>query len=233
MRCPTLCALPIMLSTLACSSSPTGTDPNVTTGIGVVNAFASSVDLLVDGATATTGISPGTFSSVTANPGKHTVSLRPTAGGSAVGVEMKVVDGRVVSVAATSAAGGALFTASLEDTNAVVPAGATKLRVLHLAALTGEVQVWRTQPDWSTPIRWQFPFTYSPTISAIGNPYFQSTVGTWDVRVWTDTTIHHPGDPALWATPLDAVTIALGSGEKKTVVILDKPGGGVKFMVIE
>jgi hypothetical protein len=223
-----------MAAACASPTSPNDSTGSVSTGLGVLNVFASPVDVFLDGSSVKSGLTSGSYAALTATAGKHMVSLRPTAGGAAaVDVEMKVVDGRVVSVAALPNTVGSLMAESLEDTNAVVPSGATKLRVLHMAPHAGEIQVWRTQPDYSTPIRWEFPFVYSDSISAIGNPYYQSTVGTWDVRVWTDTTVHKPGDPAQWSSPLDEMQITLGSGEKRTVVVLDRPEGGVKFMVIQ
>ena len=44
---------------------------------------------------------------------------------------------------------------------------------------------------------------------------------------------HPPGDPAPWATPLDAVSVTLLTGQKKTVLILDKDGGGIVLQVID
>ena len=202
-------------------------------GVGAVNSYASAVDLLVDGIVVSGAIAPGQYATAVVAAGAHTIAVRPTGGGGTIGFPLTVVSGRTISVAAERAVGGAFSAAALEDTNAVVPAGATKLRVLHMAPLAGEIQVWRTQPDFGTPIRWQFPFLYSPTISALGNPYFQSTVGSWDVRVWTDTLAFPPGNPAPWAAPLDQVTIPLTSGQKKTVLVLDKSSGGVKLMVID
>ena len=201
--------------------------------VGAVNSYVAAVDLLVDGTLVFGAIAPGQYSTSSIPAGAHTIAVRPTGSGLTVSFPMTVVTGRTVSIAATRAAGGAFAAASLEDTNATVPAGATKLRVLHMAPLAGEVQVWRTQPDFGTPIRWQFPFLYSPTISALGNPYFQSTPGTWDVRAWTDTLAFPPGNATPWATPLDQVTVPLTGGQKKTVLILDKAGGGVKLVVID
>ena len=204
-----------------------------TTGVGVVNAFSSPVDVLIDGAVRVSGVPVGGYSGVDVATGVHTVSVRATAGGGTVGVSMTVVAGRLVSLAATRAAGGALSAASLEDTNAVVPAGATKLRVLHLAALTGEIQVWRTQPDFAGRTQWKFPFLYSATISPANDPFIQSTPGSWEVRVWTDTIGQPPNDSTRWTSPLAAVSVTVASGGRKTVLILDKEGGGLTLRVID
>ena len=117
--------------------------------------------------------------------------------------------------------------AVLDDTGSVVPAGATKLRVLHLAPTAGVLQVYRTQTDYQQPISWQFPFTYQSQITALSAPFYQSTVGTWEVRIWQT-----PADASGWATAPVKVVVPLGSGEKRTIIILDQAGGGVRTEVI-
>ena len=85
------------------------------------------------------------------------------------------------------------------------------------------LQVYRTQPDYQKPISWQFPFIYQPTPTSLSAPFYQSSVGSWEVRIWQT-----PADSTGWATAPVKVVIPLKSGEKKTVLILDKPGGGVR-----
>ena len=125
------------------------------------------------------------------------------------------------------AASGAVASATLDDTNNVVPAGATKVRVLHLAPNAGTLQVYRTQPDYQQPISWQFPFDYQAAPTSLSAPFYQSTVGSWEVRVWTS-----PADASGWASAPVQVVIPLASGEKKTVLILDKAGGGVRIELL-
>jgi hypothetical protein len=52
------------------------------------------------------------------------------------------------------------------------------------------------------------------------------------VRVWTDTTVNRPGNPAGSLTAVDTAQVSLAAGQKSTVVILDRAGGGVKLEVI-
>src|SRR6185436_2023044 len=132
-------------------------------------------------------------------------------------------EGALVTLAVTRSSNGNVSSFVMDDTNSVVPAGATKVRVLHLAPNAGELQVYRTQPDYQTPISWQFPFTYQANPDPLSAPFYQSTVGTWDVRVWKT-----PANETGWSTTDVKITIPLASGEKATVVILDKPGGGVR-----
>lgn len=205
-------------------SGPSSSD----TGVRVVNGFAGSVDVLVDGIARSSALAPGSVSAALAlDPGARSVTLRSTGSSSSSSVSVSVSRGRVVAIAALRGASGMLQAASLEDTNAVVPAGATKLRVLHLAPLAGEVQVWRTQPDFGTPIRWAFPITYNSI-----DVFYQSTPGAWDVRVWLTTTSIPAGSPAGWTAALDSVRVTLASGAKATVVVLDRPGGGLRFALI-
>jgi hypothetical protein len=96
-----------------------------------------------------------------------------------------------------------------------------------MAPNAGELQVYRTQPDYQTPISWQFPFTYQATPTSLSAPFFQSTVGTWEIRIWQT-----PASASGWATAPVQIVIPLASGEKKTILMLDKPGGGVRYELL-
>lgn len=140
---------------------------------------------------------------------------------------VSTTSGALNSIAAVRASNGVVAAAVLDDTGSVVPAGATKVRVIHFAANAGELQVYRTQPDYQQPVSWQFPFTYQAQFNSLSAPFYQSTVGTWEVRVWQT-----PANASGWATAPVKVTIPLGNGEKKTVLILDNPAGGVRVELI-
>jgi hypothetical protein len=193
-----------------------------------VNGFGAAVDVFVDGLPHETGITNGAFTTIPIDAGVRTIAVRPVGGTLASGMPVQLADGAVAGLAAVRTGGGGIQVQALDDTNAVVPAGASKLRVLHLAALVGEAQVWRTQPDFPTPVRWAFPFTYNSV-----NTYFQSTPGRWEVRVWTDTTTFAPGNPSGWAIASAITSVTLGDGAKKTIAILDRPGGGIRLQVID
>ena len=208
------------------SDSPTST-VTAGTGVRVINAFDSSVDVLVDNAPMRSGLASGALVEISLGEGRRTVQVRQV-GGTTSSLLVTVAAGRVSTVAATRAMGGAMALTSLADSNAIVPAGASKLRVLHLAAHAGEVQIWRTQPDYQTPIRWAFPVTYNSI-----DTYYQSTPGTWEVRVWTDTNLYRPGDARGWLTALDTARVTLAGGAKRTVVILDGAGGRVRLALID
>jgi len=181
-------------------------------GVRIVNAYAQPVDVFVDGALVVSSLPPGQLDSVEQGAGAHTVALRASGASDSVSIPLSIAAGVLRTIAAVRS-GGALSASALDDTNAVVPAGATKLRVLHLAPNAGEIQVFRTQPDWGTPIEWQFPFLYDSALAdPLAHPYMQSTVGTWDIRGW-----RKPSEVGLgWDGTAARVSLTLASGEKRT-----------------
>lgn len=144
------------------------------------------------------------------------------------GVPLQVVDGAGSSVSlsfdgatsggtrvavATGAPGFAFSAKVLADTNAVVPAGKTKLRVAHAAPTAPAVDIWRTQPDFQSPTRVQFPFRAGDT-----SPYLQSDAGNWEVFVTA------AGAPATGTRLATTGAVALTSGQRATVVLVDSAG---------
>jgi len=212
-----------------CKETATSVLPPAAEGVRIVNAYTQPVDVLVDGALVASSVAPGQIDSLTQTAGAHTVALRASGTTATVSVPVTTAAGALLTVIALRS-GSSLSATALEDTNAIVPAGATKVRVFHLAPNAGEIQVFRTQPDWSTPIEWQFPFLYDSALAdPLAHPYMQSTVGTWDIRGW-----RKPAEVALgWGGTTARVTFTLASGEKRTVLVLDKPGGGIRLEVIE
>jgi hypothetical protein len=218
------------LISIGCATKD-ATSPAANTGVRVVNAYSQPVDVLVDGAVAVAGVAPGSLDTVPQSAGSHTVALR-AAGVTTSGLQVQTAAGSVETVVALRF-GGSLAASAIGDTNAIVPDGATKVRVLHLAPNAGQIEVARTQPDYLSPplIGWKSPFLYdSVTINdPLANPYYQSTVGTWDVRVW----LKPSGDSLGWNGAAARVTLSLKSGEKRTVLVLDKAGGGIELSVID
>jgi hypothetical protein len=210
----------------ACGDSPTSPVP-VGHGLRVVNAFTSSVDVLIDGSVAASGLSAGAIDTVDLPVGSHTVSLRPA--GSTASFAPQSMTGTAYTLntlAVLRSSTGAVSSTVLDDTNSVVPSGATKVRVLHFAPNAGEIVVMRTQPDYQTPIQWQFPFTYQANPDPLSAPFFQSTVGSWELRIWIKASSE------TWSTATTRVVVPLGSGEKRTVIVLDKAGGGIRVELL-
>ncbi len=225
-----LIPLLFVVSVAACSSDDNGPTACCSTGqpaLRVVNAFTTPVDVTIDGQVAIQSLAAGAIDTALAAAGSHTVQFRPTGGGTASTQTITTSTGVLGTLAVVRASNGSVAAAVLDDTNSTVPAGATKVRVLHLAPNAGTLQVFRTQPDYQQPVSWQFPFTYQAEPTSLSAPFYQSTVGTWDVRVWQT-----PADASGWANAPVKLTIPLASGEKRTVIILDKPGGGVRVELL-
>ncbi len=193
----------------------------------VVNAYTGPVDVLIDGSIVIGGLPAGAVDSAGVNAGARTLQLRPTGTGASVSRGITIAYGALQTIAAVRSSTGSVESAVLDDTNSVVPEGATKVRVLHMAPNAGTLQVFRTQPDWQQPVSWQFPFDYQPEPTSLSAPFYQSTVGTWEIRIWQT-----PADSSGWSTAPVRVTIPLQSGHKATVLILDKDGGGVRAEVL-
>ena len=216
----------ILCGVAACDSNPAavskfGGQP----ALRIINAFTAPVDVLVDGQVAVSGMAAGTIDTIGPSLGAHTVTLR--ASGASSSQSITTAAGALNTVAVVRSSTGSVGSAILDDTNSVVPAGATKLRVIHLAPNAGTLQVYRTQPDFATPVSWQFPFNYQPDPTSLSAPFFQSTVGTWEVRIWQT-----PADASGWSSAPVKVIVPLASGEKRTILMLDKAGGGVRVEVI-
>jgi len=209
-----------------CGSDSTTTEccTNGTPSLRVINAITSPVDVLIDGSVAISSLAPGTIGTTAPVSGSHSLMLRPSQFASSTTRSITTTTGSLSTVAVVLASNGSVQSAVLDDTNSVVLAGATKVRVLHLAPSAGVIQVYRTQPDFQHPIAWQFPFTYQADPTSLSAPFVQSTVGTWEVRVWQT-----PADSSGWDAAPIKIQIPLASGEKKTVVILDKAGGGIRY----
>jgi hypothetical protein len=207
--------------------STTGVSGGGATSVRVVNGYTTPVDVLIDGKVAAAALAAGAIDTVSAASGAHTIALRQSGSSVSSSQSVTTASGALPTVAALRSSTGVVSTTTLDDTNSVVPAGATKLRVLHFAPNAGTLQVYRTQPDFPTPVSWQFPFTYQSDPSTLSAPFYQSTVGAWEVRIWQT-----PADASGWDAAPVKVVVPLASGEKKTIVILDKAGGGVRAEII-
>lgn len=128
-------------------------------------------------------LAAGAIDTALSAAGSHLVELRPTSGGTSSSRSITTSAGTLGTIAVVRASNGSIAAAMLDDMNSTVAAGATKVRVLHLAPNAGTLQVFRTQPDFQQPVSWQFPFTYQAEPTSLSAPLYQSTVGTWEVRV--------------------------------------------------
>ena len=138
--------------------------------------------------------------------------VRPTTGASATRTITTTADG-VRAVAAVRASNGAVSSIALNNTNSIVPAGATKVRVLHLAPNAGTL-VFRTQPRLSAADRLAVSVQLSGDARSTECSVLSEHRGTWEVRIWQT-----PADASGWANAPVKVVIQVSSGQK-TVVIL-------------
>ena len=213
-------AASLLLAFVACNAGGPAEACCVTGGsqisLRAFNAFTSPVDVLVDGRLRVGPLAPGGTLTSAEVPGNHTVAFRLTGSTALALRQITLTEGALSTVVAVRSSNGSISSAVLDDTNTVVLPGATKVRVLHLAARAGTLQVYGTSPDAQTPVSWQSAFDYQSEPTSLTAPYSQSTVGSWEIRVWRT-----PADASGWDSAPVRVVIPLASGEKKTVVILD------------
>ena len=215
----------LLVGTAACGTDPTRAAECCTdgaSGLRVVNALTTPVDVIIDGAVAIPALAAGAIGTAAPSAGSHALVLRPAGSAASASRSITTLAGARHTLAVVHGANGSPSSAMLDDTNGVVPAGATKVRVLHLAPSAGTLQVYRTQPDHQQPVSWQFPFEYQAEPTSISAPFYQSTPGTWEIRVWRTR------EASGWDGAPLRVRIPLAGGEKRTVLLLDAPGGGVR-----
>ena len=216
-------ALLLALTLLAaCDDTPTMRTQDgalVTLVNGVVGSGTTGIALWVDGQVAGTAAYGAASDPIVVPAGTHTMEVRRVvngAPGTALTHSLDLGDWHLV-VAVQPAFGGP-EPLIYGDTNAIVPAGATKLRVIHAAPLAPRLTVRRTQPDFASLITVMFPFEYRAA-----SPYLQSTPGTWTVVVSHED----QADTLAMTGP-----IAIPAGESRTVVIVDDGLGGAAVRVL-
>jgi uncharacterized protein DUF4397 len=218
----TVAAIATALALLACNEQPHSpfTPPAQTGRLRFVHASpdtirAKTVDVAVDGLALGTGIGyRGIAGYATALPAAHQV--RALKGGDTltlITADVTVATGADYTVLATGTDTD-IQPASLADNNAAPPADSIRLRILHASPTAGVVDVYITAPGADLSAE-------TPEISGMAfrdvGPYFTLPAGTHQVRYTTAGTL----------TVLLAVsTGALTSGRIRTVIALDKAGGG-------
>jgi hypothetical protein len=203
----TLRSLLVLALCAACNAIGDGQSTSST--VHVINASNTRFDALLDG----DAISGGDFSvsairSIPVAPGTHQVRFVTQTGTNAT-VNFTIESGKTV-IAYAYSGGASLNAAYITDTGSVVPANKSKLRVSHLSANAGSIELWRTQPDFQTPVHIMTPFNYLDT-----SPYLQSDPGVWEVFAT------RPGSTAKIAT---TGAVDVPAGERRTVVLIDSLG---------
>ena len=220
-----LCA---MIAVAACGNDG-GPPSSFSTELRVVQGVRSTpaVDVLVDGSVVLRNLAFGQVSGFVPVPsGTHVVLVRPA--GTTGNTGQKTVswaaniDYTIVAIDSSSIINPIVLT----DTGAVPAPGMTKLRVVHFATNAPPIDVWRTQPDYQTLITIMFPFDYRAA-----SPYLQSTPGVWSVVVSSQTLPVPPNAPP--DTLLATGPISIPANGVRTIVLLDKGGGGLQARILE
>lgn len=192
--------------------------------VGTINVVNSAITMdqvtvHVDGHFGTT-LGTGNVHTQEVEAGAHTVEVRRN--GVLEFSRNDVVAGTSLVVWDSS---GLLRPSVLSDTGAIVPSNKSKLRVIHFAQAAGAIDLWRTQPDFATPVRIMFPFDYGDE-----SPYLQSDPGSW--RVMVSTAVANPGDP-MPDTLANSGLINVPAGQSRTVVLVRTEAGQFQFAVLE
>ncbi len=208
--------------TLACSDYGSGT--NYGGGSAILRIVQSAADPTAvqvrwKGQSIGTSLAPGGVSALlSVSSGTAALELNPTGGGTASSRTVTFADGKRYTIIAQDSA-GVVVPQVLDDTNAVVAAGKSKLRVIHSATQAPAIDIWRTQPDFQTLIQVMFPFAYQAA-----SPYLESDPGDWSIVV----TPEGQTDTLYSSGPIN-----VGVGKLVTVVIIDNTAaGGINAVVI-
>jgi hypothetical protein len=201
----------------ACSSA---VEPVRSSTVSVANATSGSLGASVDGVKVLFAVPPNRSTGMMIGEGAHTIQLIDDANrttdvavkSSADTAHTVVAYPRIIAGATTG-----ISTAVLADTGAAVPAGKSKLRVAHLAANAGNIEIWRSQPDFPSGVHIMTPFPYQAT-----SPYLQSDPGTWEV--WLTAA-------GSTVRTVSSGPIQIPSGERRTVLLLDG-ASGPRFTVV-
>lgn len=205
---------------LGCEGRTSGflvTGPTNNVRVRLVNALTSSqsLDLLVDGQSAATGVAFGSASAyASASEGTHQLQARASGTGTTlVDFTRSLTNGSFSFIPAPGLGqSGALF---LTD-DATSTAGQSRLRVVHVAAAPGAISVYVTAPTAdltsATPV--------VPSLSfASASPYVGVNAGTYRIRI---TRAGSPSDVLV-----DVSNTTLGGATVKTLLLTDASGGGL------
>jgi hypothetical protein len=223
----------LLLGAMLLAGSGCSDDSGPSTPAGalqVIQAAESTavIDVMVDGDVVIQGLAAGAVSPAVSVPaGLREISFRPVgAPASPNQLQLSVVADRTYTTVLIDTA-NVLEPIVLADTGSVPAAGRTKLRVGNFAALAGPIDVYRRQPDFDGILTLVFPFTYELLSS-----YVESDPGDWQVLIATETRVNGVPPDAPQDTLLVVDPISLAADAASTVVIVDKPGGGLDAVIV-
>lgn len=200
---------------IACDQVPSAPvqTGDVNPNLRLLNATTIPLDVEVDGQIVLAGLAASMASpSLNLEFGTHLIRLRPQDGAFVVTEISVTVSTSGGSNAIAYQNGSSVAAQVLADTGANVPAGKSKLRVVHLAPSAPELDIWRTQPDYQIATRILFPFTFNPE----PYNYVQSDAGAWVVWI---TPVTNSASTIATTGPID-----IPSGQRRTVALVDSAG---------
>jgi hypothetical protein len=205
--------------TAACDDDD-NTGPEGEARVRVVHASpdAPDVDVLVDDSPVLTDVPYlATSDYLVWAPGSR--NLKVNAAGTATSVidaDVNLVDGTDYTVIASGLA-AEIKPIVLEDDTSEPAAGIARVRAIHGAASAPAVDIYVTAPDADLD-------TETPTLTNIvlGDvaDYIEAPAGDYQVRVTTTGTK---------IVVIDSGTLTLESGQVRTAIAVDAPGGGAPF----
>ncbi len=206
--------------TAACSDDDNNTGPEGQARVRVVHASpdAPAVDVLVDDAAALSNVGYLTASDyVEVADGAHNVKVNAAGTSTTViDADVDLADGTDYTVIASGLL-EAIQPIVLEDDNSTPAAGTARVRAIHGAPSAPAVDVYVTAPGADLEAA-------SPALSnvAFGDvaDYLEGPAGDYQVRV----------TPAGTKTVvIDSGALTLTSGQVRTAIAVDAPGGGAPF----
>ncbi|HEY9523456.1 MAG TPA: DUF4397 domain-containing protein [Thermopolyspora sp.] len=225
---PSLLLGAVLLVGSGCSDDAGPSAPAGTLQVIQAAERTAVIDVLVDGDVVIPGLAAGAVSPAVSVPaGLREISFRPVSAAASAGeLQLSVVaDSTYTTVVIDSA--NVLEPTVLADTGSVPAAGRTKLRVGNFAALAGPIDVYRRQPDFDGILTLAFPFTYQ-----LLSNYVESDPGDWQVLIATEARVNGVPPDVPQDTLLIVDPVSLAGGQASTVVIIDKPGGGLDAVIV-
>lgn len=210
----------ILLASTACHDSTAPVESDST--IEVVNATLDWIDIAIDGRQMTFGglSMNGLSNSFGVPAGIHHVRIN-SFGLTPVSTEItldtkRFADQMLVVYPSGGGPSAAPAMTVLVDSSTYMSNGKSQLRVANLAAATGAIEIWRSEPG-SPGSRMMSPFP-----SGTASSYLEGDPGVWEV----------------WTTALGGTTKTASSGPieipalfRRSVLVLDSPAGP-RFVVV-
>jgi hypothetical protein len=214
-------ALTVALAALTLFSSGCGDDPKAFLRVVHASPDAPNVDVLVDGKTVLTNVAYGTGSNyLKVKAGSRKIEVRATGTtADVINVTVTLDKNNYYTALATNFLAN-ITPLLLTDDNTAPPSGQVKARLVHAAPSAPNVDIYVVAPG--TDIN-----TVSPTVTDLAfgaaTSYLTVAAGSYQVLITPTGT----KDIAI-----DTGSLSLASGQIRTGVALDAPGGGTPFKAL-